>query len=237
MLGGDVAALIHLIKEQYPDSEHTRGDYETLGDKQHDDRKHNKTDVFCMIVSAILLISLIALQCTGLYFSITQFLQRNKLQLQTTWCSPAFQLGNETFNSECTYFPITQYESLGIACVRVTGDQPTWLGWTALGVFIFLIVEVVECYILFVPGRRKFRIHYHYRAPFVTTLGGIIVWVAFIMVGWSQMKHLPMGLSESRLGIMSEMEGTCGFNAFPGGLRGTIIAWSDGVFQGGSLYQ
>ena len=51
------------------------------------------------------------------------------------------------------------------------------------------------------------------------------------------MKHLPAGLSESRLGIVSGMEGICAFNAFPGGLRGTIIAWSDGIFGGWSLYK
>jgi hypothetical protein len=63
------------------------------------------------------------------------------------------------------------------------------------------------------------------------------VWVAFIVVGFNQMKTLPLGLSENRLGIVSGMEGMCAFDAFPGGLRGTIIAWSDGIFEGWSLYQ
>jgi hypothetical protein len=65
----------------------------------------------------------------------------------------------------------------------------------------------------------------------VTTLGGIVVWVAFIAVEFIQMRALPAGLS---LGIVSSMEGTCAFDAFPGGLRGTIIAWSDGLFGGWS---
>lgn len=236
MLGGDVAALIHLLKEQFHDDEHKDGEYEAVGEKDKEGRK-SKTDFLCVIILSLLLVALIFLQGAGLFFSISQFFRRKQLQLQTTWCSPAFQLGNETFSSDCTIFPITQYETLGIACVSVVGDQATWLGWTAVGLLIFLILEVVEFSILFFPCCRKFRGKCHYRAPFATTLAGIIVWFAFIMVGWNQMKHLPVGLSESRLGIVSGMEGTCAFNAFPGGLRGTIIAWSDGIFGGWSLYQ
>ena len=238
LLGGDIAALIHLIKEQYPDNKEPQaGEYEIVGEEKKKIRKSKKLDIFCMIISAILLVALLVLQGAGLFFSISHFLQRNHLQLQTTWCSPAFQLGNETFNAECVYLPITQYETLGIACVSVPGDQATWLGWTAFGLFMFLIFEIIEFAILFIPRLRNFRNKYHYRAPFITTLGSIIVWFAFIMIAWSEMKHLPEGLSESRLGIVTELEGICAFDAFPGGLRGTIIAWSDGIFGGWSLYQ
>jgi hypothetical protein len=191
----------------------------------------------CLIIAAILLVASIFLQGVGLGFAIVRFLARNKRQLQTTWCSPAFQLGNETFNSECTYFPITQYETLGIACVSVPGNQATWLGWTAVGLLILLIVELTELAILFLPPFKKFRAKRGYRSPIVTTLGGIVVWVAFIAVAFIQMRALPVGLSENRLGIVSSMEGTCAFDAFPGGLRGTIIAWSDGLFGGWSLYK
>lgn len=190
-----------------------------------------------MIIAAILLIALMFLQGAGLVFSIIRFLARNQLHLQTTWCSPAFQLGNQTFNSECTYFPITQYESFGIACISVPGNQTTWLGWTAVGLLALLIVELAEIAILFLPSFKKLREHRHYRAPIVTTLAGIVVWVAFIVVGFIQMRALPVGLSEKRLGVVSGMEGTCAFDAFPGGLRGSIIAWSDGLFGGWSLYQ
>lgn len=249
MVAGDVAALIHLIKEQYPDN--LKPAYTSLDQievterpqvhrqrvEQQPRRKSNTTDILCMIIAVILLVASMFLQGAGLVFSIIRFLGRNQQNLQTTWCSPAFQLGNETFNSECTYFPITQYETLGIACVSVPGNQATWLGWTATGLLVLLMVELSELAILFLPPFKKLRGNRHYRAPYVTTLAGIVVWVAFIVVGFSQMRALPLGLSESRLGIVSGMEGTCAFEPFPGGLRGTIIAWSDGLFGGWSLYQ
>jgi hypothetical protein len=254
MVAGDVAALIHLIKEQCPDNlkkaySPVDQDQTELIDRQQvhnrrDDqqaanvrRKPNTTDMLCMVIAVILLVASMFLQGAGLAFSIIRFGARNGLQLQKTWCSPAFQLGNQTFNSECNYLPITQYESLGIACVSLPGNQATWLGWTAVGLLILLIVELLESTILFLPQFKKFREHRHYRAPIVTTLAGIVVWVAFIVVGFIQMRELPSGLNENRLGIVSGMEGTCAFDAFPGGLRGNIIAWSDGLFGGWSLYQ
>jgi hypothetical protein len=238
MVGSDVAALIHLIKEQYPDKD---SDYQQV--LQHQSygakkRKRDMTDIVCTIISALLLVAFIVIQGAGFFFATTQFFRRNQLQLQTTWCSPAFQLGNETFNAECTYLPIIQYETLGVACVSVPGGQGTWLGWTAIGVFILLILELVEMVILFFPCCRQFRVKHHYRAPIATTLAGIVVWVAFIVVGFYQMKLLSPGLSEGRIGIVGDMEGSmCAFDAFPGELRGTIIAWSDGIFGGWSLYQ
>jgi hypothetical protein len=191
-----------------------------------------------MIISVLLLIMFILLQGAGFFFSVTQFFRRHQLQLQTSWCSPAFQLGNGTFDAECTLFPITQFETLGVACVSVPGNQGTWLGWTAIGVLALLILEFVEMTILFTPWFRRLRVGHGYRAPIATTLAGIVVWVAFIVVGFYQMKVLPPGLSESRLGITGEMEGgMCAFDAFPAELRGSIIAWSDGIFGGWSLYQ
>lgn len=257
MVAGDVAALIHLIKEQYPDNLKARNKpieqerHQLLGQHQVDQRPFDypedqpnlprptrtTPDILCMIIAAILLAASMFLQGAGLVFAIIRFLGRKQFQLETTWCSPAFQLGNETFNSECTYFPITQYETLGIACVSVPGNQATWLGWTAVGLLILLLVEFSELMILFLPSFKNLRKDRSYRAPIVTTLAGIVVWVAFIVVGFIQMRALPVGLSENRLGIVSGMEGTCAFDAFPGGLRGTIIAWSDGLFHGWSLYQ
>lgn len=249
LLGSDVAALIHLIKEQYSDDE-PGGSYTRVEGAQQEWRRDNNSEKFgkerrkpdavdtlCMIISVLLMITLVALQVSGLFFSISGFLQRNQLQLQTSWCSPAFQLGNTTVDSECTSLPITQFEGLGVACVKVPGNQPTWLGWTSFGLVTFLILEMAEFIVLFLPRLRNFRRRSHYRAPFVSTLAGIIVWFAFIMVAWGQMKYLPRGLNENRLGIVSAMEGTCGFEVNPGGLRGTIIAWSDGMFQGWSLYE
>ena len=250
MVAGDVAALIHLIKEQYPNGpKPSQGsdnqESQELLDRHRQDRQQagkigrqrNTTDILCMIISIILLVTSILLQVAGLVFAIIRFLRRSQLQLQTTWCSPACQLGNETFNSECTHFPIVQHETLGIACVSVPGNQATWLGWTVVGVLVLLIVELSEVAILFLPQFKKFRVNRGYRAPIVTTLAGIIVWVSFIVIGFIQIRALPAGLSENRLGIVSSMEGTCAFDAFPGGLRGTIIAWSDGLFGGWSLYQ
>jgi hypothetical protein len=239
MLGIDVAALLHVIKQQLPDQERTQHrhlDYETVETKHLQQNERNYTDIFWTIVAALLVLTLIGLQMAGLVFSASHFARRSQLQLQTSWCSPAFQLGNSTFNSECTPFPITQYESLGIACVIVEGDQSTWLGWTTLGLIAFLIMEFGESIVLFLPQLKNFRSKYHYHAPIVTTLTGIIVGFAFITVGWHQMKSLPSGISENRLGIAGGIGGDCAFSPFPGGLRGTIIAWCDGIFKGWSLY-
>jgi hypothetical protein len=257
MMAGDVAALIHLIKEQFPDTQQRNKmsedheHHQLLGRRyvdyppQYDELqqpakprpKRTATDTLCTIAATLLLVASMVLQGAGLVFAIIRFLARHQSPLQTTWCSPAFQLGNQTFNADCTYFPITQYESLGIACVDVPGNQATWLGWTAIGLFILLILELSEVMVLFLPQFKTFRVRRSYRAPILTTLAGVVVWVTFIMIGFIEMKTLPPGLSETRLGIVGGLEGTCGFDASPGGLRGTIIAWSDGLFKGWSLYQ
>ena len=197
--------------------------------------------LFGLGASIVWVLFLVVLQIVGAAHAISGFRQKD-LAFEQIWCSPVFQLANETFNSECTYFPIIQREDLGVGCVDVTGNQLSWLKAAGFGVTTQLIIELLESVVLFTPKRflfsaiAKFQQHNHYKAPIVTMFIGVGVWGYLFRVGLDQITELPVDLDSGWLGMNGTEIATCRIFMHSGGLRGTLIAWSDGIFGKSSWY-
>ena len=109
-----------------------------------------------------------------------------------------------------------------------------------------IIFEFVDAIILFIPRRRqvsdgitvaKEGFRDKYRAPWVTIILAMVISICLIAVGFWQTAQMPSGFVAGRLGIVSD-KGPCAIDMSPGGLRGIIIAWSDGFFCGlGNFYE
>jgi hypothetical protein len=203
-------------------------------------RKGKKRTTFIFILSHVWILTFIVLQIIALVFAIRGLIAATSTT--QSWCSPAFQLGNEVFNAECVMFNITQDVDSGIGCVQTpsgpTGDQTAWLAWTAVALALQLILEIGDGYVLLVPrpllGRKAAKIRQTYTRPVLTMVSGLFVMFAMIVFGWLQMTGRPTPLGEDFLGIRSGTGSNftdCRFNTLPGGLRGTLLAWCDGIFD------
>jgi hypothetical protein len=80
-----------------------------------------------------------------------------------------------------------------------------------------------------------------YKAPVVTMVFGGFVMLVLVIIGWIQMTNLPTGLNSGVLGIVGSdfIDGTnntrnasCLVTTYAGGVRGTLLAWTDGIFTG-----
>lgn len=200
-----------------------------------------KRTTFIFILSHIWILAVVLLQIMGLVFSLRRLIAETPSE--QSWCSPAFQIGNEVFNSDCTMFNITQNLDLGVGCVEApsgpAGNQKSWLAWTAVALAFQLMFEIGDGYILLVPtpflGRKTTKLRQTYRRPVITMVSGLFVMFAMIVFGWLQMTGKPTDLTGDSLGIRS-LAGSnftdCRLDTFPGGLRGTLLAWCDGIFHG-----
>jgi hypothetical protein len=205
--------------------------------------KKRTTFVFCL--SHIWLLAFIILQIVGLAYSLFRLLTTS--EFAQSWCSPAFQIGNETYNTECTTYNITQQTDLGIACVNSpsgpAGNQKSWLGWTAATLALQLLFELGDGLILLVPimllprsSRQRFiNLRQSYTRPILTMISGLFMLFAMVVFGWLQMSGRPKDLSGDFLGIRSIVGSNisdCRVDTYAGGVRGTLLAWSDGIFHG-----
>jgi hypothetical protein len=214
---------------------------------QHEAPRPRKWSTTAFCIAVLSLVFLVVLQIVGL---VAAFQSRNDKVLVQSWCSPAFQLGYEAFDSVCQTFPIAQQQKLGIACVNVpsgpTGSQGTWLWMTGVILILQLGIEGFEMVVLFTPRRysptvANWRAKHGYKAPVVTMVFGGFVMLVLVIIGWIQMTSLPAGLNSGVLGLIGSdfIDGTtntrnasCLLTTYAGGVRGTLLAWTDGIFTG-----
>jgi uncharacterized Tic20 family protein len=204
-----------------------------------------KWSIVVFFIAVLCLLFLLVLQCVGL---VAAFRLRGEKNLVQSWCSPAFQLGYEIFDATCATTAINEEQNLGIACVNVnagpTGGQSTWLWVTGLVLLVEIGVQIFEGIVLFTPRRfsqsvADFRDKHRYKAPVITMFFGVFVMLVLVVIGWIQMTSLPAGLDSGLLGITgTDLLGGAGKNTscavatYSGGLRGVLLAWTDGVFTG-----
>lgn len=200
-----------------------------------------------VVFAATCCIALMGLQFVGTILAFVHYYNqpnRPLPPLQQVYCSPGWAIGNTTFNSDGTQYPIFKQNGVGVTCVSVDGNQPDWLFWTAYITLAIVVTEIIESVVLFAPNWGPFRkialwrdAHKTYNAPLATMVTGLLVWLTLVIIAYQQISYLPRGLDSGVLGVVSPEEGVCRLFTTPGGLRGTIIAWSDGVFGGLGIYQ
>jgi hypothetical protein len=94
---------------------------------------------------------------------------------------------------------------------------------------IEIVIEVIDAMILLnVNAERKVWKDIEKKRPWCTMVFGIGVLVAIIGLGVHQSVQFP--LPGNQVAIIGVSEGTCTSTLYYGGLRGSIIAWCDGIF-------
>ena len=188
--------------------------------------------LYIAFVSALLLISIFALQFLGLHHAVNAAKQPAP---SVSWCSPIFQpFGVAVLDGNCNVWPVLQTFTKGVGCILIPGHQQmAWLEATVAGTGLSIALELVDIGILAtVHGSARIR-GVKMRRPWFTMFSGVAVLGLVLVFGVVYGTILPPGISEkvwvvTDAGTVTVYEGTLG----TAGLRGAMIGWNDGVFQG-----
>ncbi|KAF6223315.1 hypothetical protein HO133_000157 [Letharia lupina] len=193
--------------------------------------------LYVALISSLLLISVFALQFLGLHHAVNAARQSAP---SVSWCSPIFQpFGVAVLDGNCNVWPILQTFSKGVGCILIPGNQQmAWLKATVAGTGISIALELVDIGILAtVHSGTRWR-GVKMRRPWFTMFSGVAVLGLILVFGVVYSTILPPGISEKvwivmDAGAVTVYEGELG----TAGLRGAMIGWNDGVFQGwGNTY-
>ncbi|CAD6577960.1 MAG: hypothetical protein ASARMPREDX12_008575 [Alectoria sarmentosa] len=193
--------------------------------------------LYIALTSALLLISVFALQFLGLHHAVNAARQSAP---SVSWCSPIFQpFGVAVLDGNCNVWPILQTFAKGVGCILIPGNQQmAWLKATVAGTAISIALELVDiCILATVHSGARWR-GIKMRRPWFTMFSGVAVLGLILVFGVVYSTILPPGISEkvwivTDAGAVTVYEGELG----TAGLRGAMIGWNDGVFQGwGTTY-
>jgi len=188
--------------------------------------------VILLIVSWLLLLSAIILQLLGLGYAISR-IQNVISPIAKTWCCPGFQLASNSttatgliFDGSCNHNYTVTLNNQGTGCIEVPGDQLSWLRMTVVIVTIELALQSVDL-VLLIMFRNKVLSPLYLR-PVCTMAFGAFVWTALTIIAGVQTTEYP--LISGVVAIVADGIQACRLELDSAGLRGEIIAWSDGVF-------
>ena len=173
-------------------------------------------------LSIVVFTILLSLQIIGLIFAGLRYFHHEPLV--ASWCSPAFDNGGEAFilTPECQVFSITPTHG-GTGCIDIPGDQASWLLWTFIALCVEIALQIVDACLMILAKR--------WRRPWCTMSAGVIVWTTLVGIGIQRAQLLPIPKNTVAV-VFPQGNISCLTDLYPGGLRGSIVAWSDGVFQG-----
>lgn len=188
--------------------------------------------LYIALASTLLLISIFTLQILGLHHAIHAAVQPSP---SVSWCSPIFQpFGLAVLDGNCNVWPIQQTFSKGVGCILIPGtQQKAWLKATVAGTGLSIALEFVDIVILAtVHSGTRWR-GVKMRRPWCTMFSGLAVLGLILVFGVVYSTILPPGISEkvwivTDAGAVTVYQGELG----TAGLRGAMIGWNDGVFQG-----
>ena len=188
--------------------------------------------LYIALISSLLLISIFLLQFLGLHHAIAAAKQPAP---SVSWCSPIFQpFGVAVLDGNCNVWPILQTFSKGVGCIAIPGSQQmAWLKATVAGTGLSIALELVDiCILAIVHSGTRWR-GVKMRRPWFTMFSGLVVLGLILVFGVVYSSILPPGISEkvwivTDTGVVTVYGGELG----TAGLRGAMIGWNDGVFQG-----
>ena len=197
-----------------------------------------KSRSFYNFLSAlILLVAVFVLQVLGL----TRALHHARRPTPpVSWCSPVFApFGLAVLDGNCSIFPIVQTFSKGVGCVLIPGtQQKSWLRTTVAGTSISLALEVLDITVLsLVSSSTRWR-GVKMRRPWFTMFSGIAVLGLLLVFGVVYSTTRPPGIGQRIWVVIDAGTPTVWQGELrTAGLRGAMIGWNDGVFEGwGSTY-
>ena len=189
---------------------------------------------YAAIVAALLFVIVLILQLLGLA-KAAQIVKASSNPPLVSWCSPFFQpFGVAAVDGSCNVYHISQSAHTGIGCITLPGQwQQQWLNGTIAGITIELCTELVDLAILsLVNGKRKIFQAVKLKRPWATIFSGLVVLIVTLIYGVNYSLYLPPGVTE-RVTVLMDEQGPVTYtgNMTSAGLRGAIIAWSDGLFE------
>ena len=179
--------------------------------------------VVVLVLASSILITLFILQGVGLVYSVLRYIELERENAPfASFCSPAFVLGGDVFvqDSACHSYSINPKADRGTGCILLPGDQKPWLLATIIALSVELFLEVGDCFIL-LRGKSQ--------RPWLTMSVGLIVWS--LLIGFGVMRSNMLPLPNPVVGILAANETACTTQLASAGLRGSIIGWSDGIFD------
>ena len=192
------------------------------------------------VVAALQFTAVLILQIFGLA-KAAQAVKRTSDPPLVSWCSPLFQpFGIAVVDGSCNIYNVNQSAHKGIGCITLPGHwQQQWLKGTMAAIIIGLVAELIDLLILsLVNGKRKIFQAVKLKRPWATMFAGVTVLIVTLIYGINYSLNLPPGVSES-VTVLMDVQGPASYSGIitSAGLRGAIIAWSDGLFESwGGLY-
>lgn len=206
---------------------------------EKDALRHSIVGLFAFI----LLLILIGLQIYGLYATIRS---RNQKDLKVQWCSPSFRdFGIALTMGNCKLYPIIDDRDSGISCIELPAEQQQeWIIGTIISLVVALACQIGDMVLLKWTqhaSKRKCRGTVRLQRPWLTMFGGVTMLILLIAFGVFSANHLPSGVTDLVWIYRKEPEKAvgrvCQAELKTPGLRGTIIAYTDGLFGSwGGIY-
>jgi hypothetical protein len=196
----------------------------------------SKLTILPLITFAVIL----TLEVLGAIMAISHF---NEPGLTASWCSPILQpFAKAVIDADCNDYPVTIRSFTGVGCIELPASmQQGWLRVTAILTPCLILTQLVDfCTLLYVTSRYK-RANppsRNWQRPWLTMLLGQFL-IAFVPIyGCIHAYNLPGPITEMVNVVTQNPDlSVCIAEFSAAGLRGSIISWTDGVFEGlGSLY-
>ena len=206
-----------------------------LADKPAEGSQWRSWETALLLAAAwFLLLGLIGLQVVGLAVAAAHLREigNGGPAPQKVWCSPGFQLANGysttthlMFDGTCSRNHTVTFNSQGTGCISLPGDQDVWLHLTVVFIPLQLLLQMVDVYLLqkYWNSESPLRMR-----PLCTMAMGVVVWITMTFIAGTQTLSYP--LVSHVVAINSPPTADCQMFLDSAGLRGEIIAWSDGVF-------
>jgi hypothetical protein len=177
-----------------------------------------------LLLSIVFGLTLLGLQIQGLVYIST--FRAGTIRTKGSWCSPAFQMGDKVYDVGCHNYTVISPTGR-IGCIEIpTIHHSSIEGTLVVGGFgvALELIEMLRILILRYTGGDSGKV----RRPWLTISFGIGVWIWLLGVGLRRAKSLP--ILDHRVAILEQSGMGCQTQLLPGGVRGQIIGWSDGLF-------
>jgi hypothetical protein len=182
-------------------------------------------------VALILFIMLIVLQFIGLHYSFGP----RPATFTESWASPAFQLGPQVLTLPgCSDNYTSTPSPLGYGTINIPGNQAFFLRLAQFLCIISLVLEFFDSLLLLGVRHGKSWGKMKLKRPWTTMIFGLCIQIMIVGLGlWQEQFHWPLSSHEAAIVGGGGPNGTCMTTLGRAGIRGGIIGWSDGVFEGG----
>ena len=187
--------------------------------------------LYVAIFAFLLLVTLIVVQILGLVRALEGAKGPAPL---VSMCSPIFQpYGIAVLDGNCNVYSIKQNFLKGVGCILMPGIwQKSWLKATVAGTGLALIFETIDVILLvMVHSKTRWR-GMKMRRPWCSMFSGLAILGLLLVFGIQYATTLPPGISE-RVWVVQDTQvaSVRTANLAPAGLRGSLLAWNDGIFN------